>query len=218
MKVHSIFASLNGEVTSAIQGSLAVFVRLAGCNLRCSYCDSIEARDGLVYKEMSIEEVITKIKSYGLSNLTITGGEPLLQKGEVFKLCSGLRDFHITLETNGSIPLDTAFLYTNSIVADFKLPGSGYAHNMDMTVFEELFHRDYINRDYIKFVITNYEDFVWAKKIVESMKYPWRPRFAFSPAMGLLPPKVLLDWMLEAKLKNCIFNAQIHKLIGNDIL
>ena len=103
MRVNEIFRSINGEVNSIGQGSFCTFIRLAGCSLRCSYCDTEYAQDPKSGREMSVEEIITEVKNLGCRNVTITGGEPLDQRLDLHYLLQKLwfSKHNIVVETNG---------------------------------------------------------------------------------------------------------------------
>ena len=114
MKVCEIFRSIEGEGLRT--GQAAVFVRLHGCNLRCSYCDSMYAVEGSDYKQISVAEVVDAVEAYrtesGVQCVTLTGGEPLLHAGvdELLQtLCE--KDFKINIETNGTVPC----IYQNTV-------------------------------------------------------------------------------------------------------
>ena len=134
MRVAEKFISINGEGTRA--GELAVFVRFTSCNLRCSYCDTMWANEpGCPYEEMSPEQICDYVRSTGIKNVTLTGGEPLLQKdmGELIGLLIKNCCVRVEIETNGAVDLrpfaelpEGRPLFT----MDYKLPSSGYEDRM----------------------------------------------------------------------------------------
>lgn len=201
MKVCEIFASIQGE--SSLAGIPMLFVRLTGCNLRCAYCDTTYAyMDGCEY---SVNEILNKIKAYKFKYIELTGGEPLLQE-EVYELMDALvRDFYVVLETNGSISVERVNPSVK-IILDIKTPGSGMS---DKNYLENL--KLIKEKDEVKFVITNREDYEWSKDLIKN--HPIRSReILFSPAFGLLNPKKLAEWIIQDRL-NVRLNIQMHKYI-----
>ncbi|MDA8388628.1 MAG: radical SAM protein [Nitrospiraceae bacterium] len=204
MRISEIFTSIQGETTYT--GRLSTFIRLAGCNLRCSYCDTKYAYDSGV--ELSETEIMNEVSVVGVNLITITGGEPLLQE-EVFHLTERLlNDGHkVLIETNGSLSikdLDPRAV----VVLDIKTPGSGMWEEMDASNMDFLKHGDEV-----KFVIVNRMDYEWARDFVKAGRLPRAGcKVLFSPAFGLLEPAGLASWMLQDRL-NVIFNLQAHKYI-----
>jgi 7-carboxy-7-deazaguanine synthase len=208
LNISEIFFSIQGE--STYTGLPCIFVRLAGCNLRCNYCDT-----NYSYKSeitLSINDIITKVKEYDPVKLVeITGGEPLMQP-EVFQLIRLLyeNDHTILLETNGSILLKDVPNYIIKIV-DVKCPGSGEENSF---LLENL---EFINKekDQIKFVLSDNFDYNWAKDFV--MKYNLIDyEILFSPVLEKLEPQKLAKWITDDKL-NVRMQLQLHKLIwGKD--
>lgn len=201
--VTEIFASIQGETSHV--GLPFAFVRLAGCNLRCRYCDTTYAYEG--GEEFSPKELISRVELFGMKRVTITGGEPLLQP-EVFGLVGAFidRGFTVLVETNGTIPL--AALDPRAIkIMDVKCPGSGEAEKMLWENFSVL-----TVRDEVKFVIGSEEDYLYAKEILR--RYCAKADFSvlFSPAFGLLAPEKLAGWMVGDGL-NARFQLQLHKLV-----
>lgn len=209
MKVFDIFESINGEVTGAYQGSICTFIRLAGCNLHCSYCDTEYALEEGCGKEMSIAEIYDAVEKLGNENVTITGGEPLCQARELYKLVGILYENHtVAVETNGSFLPDTDAPMVSSWVIDYKLPSSGMEKFMDIKNFACL-----NDKDFVKFVISNREDFDRAVEVMKEIKkLDGFPTFAFSPCWGEIHVKQLLLWLKESNIKNVVINVQIHKI------
>ena len=203
MKVCEIFSSIQGE--SSFAGLPCTFIRLTGCNLRCSYCDTSYAYyEG---QELTADEIIREVQRTGINLVEITGGEPLLQN-ESHLLIKQLIDegYKVLVETNGS--QDIKKIAKKAIVIlDIKTPGSGMSKEMDFT------NLDYIkSSDEIKFVITNREDYEWSKDIIQKYKLMEKCKLLFSPAFGTLPPENLAKWIIGDKLK-IRFNLQLHKYI-----
>ncbi len=201
MKVSEIFTSIQGE--SSLIGIPMIFIRLSGCNLRCSYCDTTYAFEN--GKNYTIEEILKLIKKYKLKYIEITGGEPLLQE-EVHDLIDELvKNYNVVLETNGSVPIDKVNPNVK-IIMDIKTPGSG------MSNYNCLQNLRFLKEtDEIKFVITDRNDYEWSKQFIQ--EYPTKVReILFSPAFGLLDAKELAQWLIEDSL-NVRLNVQIHKYI-----
>jgi 7-carboxy-7-deazaguanine synthase len=221
MDINSIFKSINGEVSALGQGSLCTFVRTQGCNLNCKNCDTKQAQK--VYKktkDLFIREIVEQIQIFGLKNITITGGEPLEQIGDVLKLCKKLKmekeEYTICIETNGSIPIPYSE-YVDCWIADWKTPSSGMNDKMNLINFLHL-----SSTDFVKFVIkdrTDFDDAVFCLKNI--YRGYTTPRFAFSPMFNnsgvYIQPSKIMEWMLAdewCKKTKAIFNLQLHKMIG----
>ncbi len=203
MKVCEIFASIQGESTFA--GIPCTFIRMTGCNLRCSYCDTVYA-----YEEgtgLTDEEIVGKIEAIGLKTVEITGGEPLLQ-GEVFPLVKNLLDrgYRVLIETNGSQDI-RGIDERAVIILDIKTPGSGMAERMRLSNLALL-----KPEDEVKFVITDRKDYEWSRAIVREHHRAGRYKVLFSPAFGMLDPRDLSRWILEDRL-DVRLNVQLHKYI-----
>ncbi len=203
MKICEIFKSIQGE--SSYVGMPCIFVRLTGCNLRCSYCDTTYAyTEG---KEMSEEEILNKISSYGIKLIEITGGEPLLQI-DVLPFVQNLldRSYKVLIETNGSQSIK-GIDKRAIVILDIKTPGSGMDKAMDFSNF------DYIKKtDEVKFVITNRRDYEWSKDLIYKYSLFDKCHILFSPAYGVISPEILAKWMLEDRLEARL-NFQLHKYI-----
>jgi 7-carboxy-7-deazaguanine synthase len=203
MKICEIYPAIQGESTHA--GLVCTIVRLTGCNLRCSYCDTTYAyEEGY---ELSEAEVINEINLIGINLVEITGGEPLLQK-EVYGLIERLINdgYRVLVETNGSIDireLDRRAI----IILDIKTPGSGMSDKMN---FSNLYYLR--KEDEVKFVLTDRNDYEWSKAIVEKYKLIDKCHVLFSPAYGILHPQALAKWLIEDKL-GVRLNLQLHKYI-----
>ena len=208
MKIYSIFNSIDGEVNLYGQGTFTTFIRFAGCNLRCKWCDTKYAQELDSGMEMKIHEVIEQLVIIGCKKVTITGGEPLLQPDHFKILTKELwhRGYITTVETNGSFPLEGYGV--SSWVVDYKLPSSGMTNKMNLDVFTQL-----RANDYIKFVITDKLDYETAKSFIFEEAGGRRAKNVFSPAHGILDPKELISWMKEDELFGVQVNIQIHKLV-----
>ncbi len=204
LKVNEIFKSIQGESTYA--GLPCTFVRLAGCNLRCTYCDTNYA----YYhgKELSDEEIISKIEEYGVNIVEFTGGEPLLQE-ETPPLIKTLLDkgHKVLIETNGSICIGCLDKRL-TIIMDIKTPKSGMSERMNLKNLELI-----KNNDEIKFVLLDESDYIWAKDMISKYNLLSKTKnILMSPAYGVLSPKTLALWILRDNLPIRV-QLQIHKYI-----
>ena len=203
LKINEIFKSIQGE--SSHTGLPCIFVRLTGCNLRCTYCDTEYAfYEG---KEMTESEVVNAVERFGISLVEITGGEPLLQK-DVYSLMQTLLDkkFTVMLETGGSLALDEVPEPVIKIM-DLKCPASGE---------ESRNNYDNLNRltlqDEVKFVILNRKDYDWCKNILNKYMIHKKAQVLFSPVYEKLDLKDLAKWVLEDNLPVRL-QTQLHKVI-----
>ncbi len=211
MKVKSVFNSIDGEVNYYHQGRCSTFIRFSGCNLKCSYCDTIYAQDKNSGIEMSNEEILMKIEKIGCRKITITGGEPLLQAVNLSGLLVELdkRNYWVSIETNGSLSPVQTQLNNVTWVMDWKLPSSGMQENMRENNFLYLG-----GKDFIKFVIGNESDFDRCLEVKEYLEGKGcKARFALSPMVSGLSPSKLVEWIQEVKLFDVIVNLQLHKYI-----
>jgi len=203
LNVSEIFQSIQGE--SSFAGLPCAFVRLAGCNLRCRYCDTRYAQEGGT--PMSLEEVLDRVSAFGLDLVEITGGEPLVQP-ETPALAAALLELgcRVLVETNGS--LDISNLPDGAIrIMDIKCPSSGESARF---MWENVWKlRD---TDEVKFVISDRHDYEWARGIVRERFGRAKTPVLFSAVFGELPPRNLVEWILKDKLP-VRFQLQIHKYI-----
>lgn len=203
MKINEIFKSIQGE--SSYAGLPCVFIRTTFCNLRCRWCDTTYAfHEG---EERSIESILQEVRRFGCRLVELTGGEPLLQK-EIYLLLERLLDegYLVLIETSGSVPIDPVDPRA-VVIMDIKCPGSGMSHANRWENLERL--RD---RDEVKFVIADRDDFDWAKEIVARYPSLRGKAVLFSPVFGRLDPQQLADWILQENLP-VRFQLQLHKYI-----
>ena len=205
MKINEIFYSIQGE--GKWIGYPNIFIRVTGCNLRCSYCDTKYAYEN--GKKMSISDILNEIQKYPCKKICITGGEPLLQK-ETYELVDILlkKDYMICLETNGSQSIKELAGQKSLIISmDIKCPSSEMDKKMN---FENL---SYLTvNDQLKFIINNREDYDYAKSILREYK-PITTVF-FQPTWGF-DLKKLATWIIEDSL-DIRLGFQLHKIIfGN---
>ena len=202
LKVNEIFHSIQGE--SSFSGYPCVFVRLTGCNLRCSYCDTRYAYDE--GDDLEIEEILKRVKSFQCRLVEITGGEPLLQR-ETPRLIHSLLDdsFTVLLETNGS--LDISLVDSRCIkIVDVKCPSSGAVEHNNFENFAKL-----TAADELKFVIGDRKDYEYAKGVLGKEAIQ-AGQIHFAPVFGLISPEALADWILKDHL-TVRLNLQLHKFI-----
>ncbi|MEW6348527.1 MAG: radical SAM protein [Thermodesulfobacteriota bacterium] len=203
MKLSKLFRSVQGESTFA--GYPCAFIRLAGCNLRCRYCDTTSAQQG--GEEISIDVILKKVGEYGLKLVEVTGGEPLFQP-ETPELVAALlkKGLKVLVETNGSF--DISVLPKEAVaIVDIKCPSSGEKNSF---LWDNVWKLR--PHDEIKFVISNRMDYEWARGIVRERFEAGKQTILYSPVFGELSPRRLVEWLLEdgswARLQ-----LQLHKYI-----
>lgn len=206
VKINEIYYTFSGE--GKTKGLPVVVVRLTGCNLRCSFCDSVFA-----YEEgemLTFDEIVKRIKKYNCNRVLLTGGEPLTNP-----MCLDLVErlkvehFFIILETNGSLAIAKFLMNIDMFCIDIKCPSSGMT---ELMCWENL---EYIGggEDEVKFVIGDRKDYDFAKGIVKEYNHRIdNEQFVFSPVWGKIEPKQLAEWMLEDKL-DVRYSLQMHKVI-----
>jgi len=234
MKVVEKFVSINGEGVRA--GELAVFIRFKGCNLACSYCDTMWANQKeCPFVEMTKEEILDYVNSTGVKNVTLTGGEPLLQEG-VGSLIELLldSDYRVEIETNGAVDLkpfipagksdsgshealsgSEKYESTRSLkgrrpvfTMDYKLPGSKCENRMLHSNFELL-----DKQDTVKFVSGSIEDLERAKTIIETYDLTNRCHTYLSPVFGSIEPVDMVLFMIKNNMNDVRLQIQLHKVI-----
>lgn len=213
LKISELFYSIQGESTRA--GLPCLFVRLAGCNLRCAYCDARYTWEE-AGTSMEWPDILAWIERSPGVMVEITGGEPLLQAGTL-SLMQALIDAGRTvlLETNGSLPLGDVPDQVG-IIMDVKCPGSGMAaHNLpdNLALLKERRQRGC--QDEIKLVLSSEADFHWARKMVEGNRLPPSIPVLFSPVRPLLDPATLARLILEHRLPVRL-QLQLHTLLWPD--
>jgi 7-carboxy-7-deazaguanine synthase len=206
LRIIETFSSIQGESTHA--GRLCFFIRLAGCNLNCNYCDTVYAQKQEEGNDFTIDELLDSAVESGLKLVEITGGEPLYQEA-TSKLCEVLlaNGFTVLVETNGSLPLSVLPEKVIKIM-DCKLPSSGEAMSLDPENFS------FIGKnDEIKFVIADSGDYRYALDLIEKFKLNEKTaNLIFGPAWGSLNPDKLVEWMLKDKVPARL-QLQLHKYI-----
>jgi 7-carboxy-7-deazaguanine synthase len=208
VRVNEIFFSIQGEGSRA--GEPCVFIRLTGCGLRCTYCDTEYAfYEG---EDTSIGKVLEHVRAFGCKLVEITGGEPLEQKG-VYALIDGLLagGYAVMVETGGHVDISGVPTAVKRIV-DFKTPGSGMVNR---NYYENVRHLTI--HDEVKFVIADRVDYEWAKEKVELFELQHKVGIIlFSPVHRMLTLTQLAEWILEDKLAVKL-QTQLHKLIWPNV-
>jgi 7-carboxy-7-deazaguanine synthase len=206
LKIFEIFHSLQGETSR--MGLPTVFVRLTGCPMRCTYCDTAYAFSGGSNMEMT--EILNKVAEYGTKYVTVTGGEPLAQK-ECYTLLQSLCDagYSVSLETGGALdiaPVDKRV----SVILDIKTPASNEEKNMR---WDNILHLK--TQDEIKFVLCNRADYDWAKAKMTDLKLTDKCPILFSPSYHELSAETLAAWVLADKLP-VRMQIQLHKILWGE--
>ena len=203
LKVNEIFKSIQGESTH--MGKPCAFIRLTYCNLRCSYCDTeYSFHEG---KDISIQDIMNKIKPMNTKLVEVTGGEPMLQKN-VIPLMEKLlqNNYEVLIETCGAISLKDVPNEVKKIV-DFKCPSSNMEDKNLWSILEEL-----SSHDEIKFVIGNRLDYDWAKEKISKYELEDKWTILFSPVFNKLKLNILAEWILKDSLEVRL-QLQMHKYI-----
>ncbi len=206
LKIHEIFHSLQGE--SNTSGWPTVFVRLTGCPLRCTWCDTEDAFHGGHW--MDFDAIITEIKKHGTPYVCITGGEPLSQK-RVHGLMDLLvaDDFQVSIETSGALPVRDVNPAVVKVI-DMKAPGSGEVSKNDYNNLENL-----SKKDQVKFVVADDADYQWSKQLIKKHQLTEKCTVLMSPVADHMPETELAEWIIRDQL-SVRFQIQLHKLLwGN---
>jgi 7-carboxy-7-deazaguanine synthase len=207
LKITETFYSLQGEADAS--GWPSFFIRLTGCPLRCTYCDTEYAFHGGAWR--GIDSLVDEARASGARHVCVTGGEPLSQNN-CLKLLERLCDagLDVSLETSGALDIGGVDPRVARVV-DLKTPASG-----------ECARNRYENlgllgpRDQVKFVICDRHDYEWAREQVQDRQLAGRGQVLFSPAAGQLPPGELADWILADRLQ-VRFQLQLHKLLWGEV-
>lgn len=210
MQVVEKFVSINGEGAHA--GELAAFVRFKGCNLNCSYCDTKWANSAdAAFNDETPQKIADWIFKQNVCNVTLTGGEPLLQK-DIAALIELLREnsLRVEIETNGSVPLKefAALPLRPVFTMDYKLPSSGmeqFMHCKNFALLQE--------SDTVKFVVGSEEDLEAARRIINKYSLSEKCHVYFSPVFGSIAPARMVDFMKEHHLNRVRLQLQLHKYI-----
>ena len=211
LQVVEKFISINGEGRRC--GQLATFIRFAGCILNCGYCDTAWANDRKVaFDPMTAEEVYAYIKETQVTNVTLTGGEPLLQQdmGELLELLSQDPELYVEIETNGSVLLSKFSDLENppSFTMDYKLPSSGMERMMALENFDHL-----TEKDTVKFVSGSMEDLEKARELINKYKLTEKTSIFISPVFGDIELESIVDFMKDNQMNGVNMQVQLHKII-----
>ena len=214
IKISEIFYSLQGEGTTS--GVPTTFIRLVGCPLRCSWCDTEYAFKGGKWE--TVPDILKKVDSYLIPFVTVTGGEPLAQPN-CLKLLTSLcdRHFNTSIETSGALPIENIDPRVTRVM-DLKTPSSGECEKNRYKNIDYLFLTDQV-----KFVISNREDYDWAIEAIKKYDLNTKCQVLFSPMINgevcleenLSLARDLAGWFLES-LKLGRFQIQLHKLLWGD--
>lgn len=206
LRISEIFFSLQGETRRI--GLPTVFVRLTGCPLRCTYCDTTYAFTG--GQNMSVADILGQVAQYAPRYVTVTGGEPLAQKNclpLLIALCDA--GYEVSLETGGVLDIDGVDARVMRVL-DIKTPASGEAAKNRWENLPLL-----TRHDEIKFVLCDENDYLWAKQILQQHRLAERCEVLFSPAHGALDATQLAEWILRDRLP-VRMQLQLHKLLWNN--
>ena len=206
LRVSELFLSLQGESNTV--GLPTVFVRLSGCPLRCSYCDTTYAFRG--GETMSVDALLARVADYGVPRVTVTGGEPLAQSACLAlleRLCDA--GFQVSLETSGALDISAVDARVMKVV-DIKTPASGEMERNRYRNLERL-----QPGDQLKFVICDHDDYRWARRLLEEQRLADRCEVLFSPCWGRQDATQLAEWILRDRLP-VRFQLQLHKLLWGD--
>ncbi len=206
LRITEIFHSLQGEARTV--GWPTVFVRLTGCPLRCVYCDTAYAFKG--GESLSLDEILARVAGFGARHVTVTGGEPLAQRG-CFDLLQQLCDqgYEVSLETSGALDVGDVDPRVSKVM-DLKTPSSGESGR---NRYENIDHL--ATKDQVKFVIGGEADYSWSLDKVREYALPDRCEVLFSPVADVMPASQLAEWILRDRLP-VRFQLQLHKILWGD--
>jgi len=206
LRISEIFFSIQGEADAV--GWPTVFVRLTGCPLRCTWCDTAYAFEGGAWR--SFDEILAEVARYGARRVCVTGGEPLAQK-RCLDLLRLLCDagYEVSLETSGALDISQVDARVRRVM-DWKAPGSGEcARNLTGNL-------DHLAaRDQVKFVLADRTDYDWALMVLREHDLAARCMVLFSPVYGALRPRTLAEWILEDRLPVRL-QIQLHKILWGE--
>ena len=203
MIINEIFKSIQGETSYA--GLPCSFIRVTGCNLRCSYCDTTYAyEDG---KEMSLSTILESIAGFKTKIVCVTGGEPLSNKDTPLLIKDLLnRNYTVLVETNGSYDIRTIPQKAIKIM-DIKCPDSNMSHLMNWQNINHL-----TDLDEVKFILNSRKDYEWTKDVLHNHSLSEKTNVLIGAAFGAISPRLVVQWILEDNL-DVRFQLQIHKYI-----
>lgn len=204
LRITEIYASVQGESTHV--GKPCVFVRLTGCNLRCTWCDSAFTFQGGTWA--SIDEIVERSASFGIHTVEVTGGEPLLQPNAVVLMQRLVEAGHeVLLETSGSRDISVVPPEVR-IILDLKPPDSGEVEANLWSNVDRL-----AQKDEVKFVLASRRDYEWARDAIREHRLHERcGAVLLSPAWGLVDPRDVVEWMLADRVPARL-QLQLHKVV-----
>lgn len=209
-KIAEKFISINGE--GRLSGQLAVFIRFCNCNLCCSFCDTKWANSTDAKEILDENEIYSFIKENNIKNVTLTGGEPLIQENiiDLLDLLSKDDSIHVEIETNGSINLKPFISKNNppSFTMDYKLPSSNMEDKMCIDNFSLL-----TKNDTLKFVVSNNEDLERFYFILKKYNLKDKCNVYISPVYGAIPLESIVEFIKDKNLNDVTMQLQIHKYI-----
>ncbi|GMV28468.1 MAG: hypothetical protein AMXMBFR59_05930 [Rhodanobacteraceae bacterium] len=206
LRITEIFHSIQGEADAV--GWPTVFVRLTGCPLRCTWCDTTYSFHGGQWRD--IDAIVREVAGYGARHVCVTGGEPLSQK-RCLTLLARLCDagHEVSLETSGALDVSLVDPRVRKVV-DLKAPGSGELRRNRWSNLEHL-----RPHDQVKFVLADRADYEWARDTVHEHAIAARCQVLFSPVQGSLKPRELAEWILADRLPVRL-QLQLHKMLWGD--
>ena len=209
INIMSIFFSISGEINMWPQGMPVIFIRFAGCNCRCSYCDTPDSIDSKG-TEMTVSQILSEVAKHPVNRVLITGGEPLLQPDGLALLINKLVNtgYEVSIETNGSFQLFCGF-QPDCWVVDIKMPGSGQ-HKKMVSIRQ---HLECSKNIIFKIPVQTQMDLISAKKLLDEVEDIRDYLVAFSPVLPMTAPE-LWEYMNKYGLTWCVLNSQLHKMIG----
>lgn len=208
-KVVEKFISINGEGSRA--GQLSAFIRFSCCNLNCSYCDTKYANTiDASFELLSEQDILDYLNKNKIINVTLTGGEPLIQDNIDILINLLLKNgYSVEVETNGSVDIKPFINETRPIFTlDYKTPSSNMENKMDLNNYQYL-----TKNDVIKFVVGNLDDLNKAKEIINKYDLTNRAKVYFSPIFGMIKPSMIVDYMIKHHMNDVYMQLQMHKFI-----
>jgi len=206
LRITEIFHSIQGEADAV--GWPTVFVRLTGCPLRCTWCDTTYSFYGGQWRQ--IDEILAEVASHGARHVCVTGGEPLAQKRCLVllrRLCDA--GYEVSLETSGALDISAVDARVRKVV-DLKAPDSGEFKRNRWSNLDHL-----RAHDQVKFVLAGRTDYEWARDTVREHVLHTRCQVLFSPVHASLKPRELAEWILADRLP-VRMQLQLHKLLWGE--
>jgi len=229
LRVFEIFQSISGEHSIFPQGSMCNFIRLAGCNLSCRWCDSVASTHSCSGEIMCFDQILAQLNNE-IKNVILTGGEPLLQEQTNILLpLLKNKGYLVSIETNGSVyPSKEIMESADCLVLDHKLPSSGNGRSRMLSAAQYADIAVSHPSVYIKFVVADEKDFIFAMSTMSAIMYQIYskygeedvekakaniPIFLFSPILGVYNVQTLFDNLVSVRGYNALINVQLHKLV-----